>query len=195
MNRETSIRELSETVSAILGEPLALDCFPEENPFGNIEERIRTLAPGLLAMLLTESQRDKRGCGKELRGEAEIDASGMVTLPLPDDFFLLGSVKMSDWTRPVVELTPPDAPCAEWIGSSIKGVGGSAKRPVAFLDTDTDHGKSLRLFSSGENATLERGYYIPYPAVSSSDTLDVPLGLLYPLAERIAAILAGNEGG
>ena len=50
---KVSIHEIASGVAAILGESLALDCRPEESPFPDIEDRVRIMAPAVLASLTT----------------------------------------------------------------------------------------------------------------------------------------------
>ena len=49
---EVTFDRLTSDVAAILGESLSLECQPDESPFPGIKERVRILAPGILARLL-----------------------------------------------------------------------------------------------------------------------------------------------
>lgn len=44
--------QLASEVAILLGESLALECQPEESPFPGIKDRVRILAPGILATIL-----------------------------------------------------------------------------------------------------------------------------------------------
>jgi len=94
-------------------------------------------------------------------------------LPLPDDFLVLHSLRMSDWEREVTEVYPSDHWLTQLQGSRWHGLRGTPSRPLAF-ETLTKEGKrALRLYSSGKDATLASGWYLPAPKINESDEIDI----------------------
>ena len=63
-----TMHQLAQDVAVVLGEALSLECQPEESPFPGIEERVQTLAPGLIHKLL-------------IRSPDSLDLSGEIELP------------------------------------------------------------------------------------------------------------------
>lgn len=84
---------------------------------------------------------------------------------LPDDFLRLVVFEMSDWERPVYSVLTPDSPEYAKCRSRIKGIRGTAQRPVCALGVRPE-GKVLEFYScKSEEATILRAVYIPYPAI------------------------------
>lgn len=179
------IKELAAEVATILGERLVLECHPDESPFPDIEERVRILAPGILADLIREADLMELSEFKGIEGNPSIDKSGVVTLELPDDFLRLVSIRMSDWEWPVMTVTSPDSPIYEMQRSSWCGIRGNQQRPVAILCYEGEK-RYLKLYSSNEGSSVELALYMPRPEVSADDSIAIPNMLAGPLIRQIA---------
>lgn len=182
------VLELAETVATLLGETLALECRPEESPFPGIAERVSILAPSLLTTILSEAPIEKLSGFKSVTSSVNIDSAGCVTIKLPDDFLRLASVKMSDWARPVTEITPPDSKCMPYQYSRWEGVRGNQWKPVATIETESE-GKVMKLYSSREGAKLDRFIYLPVPKIDSDGCIDIPDSLLPEITNRLCTII------
>lgn len=188
------IKQIATDVATLMGETLALECRPEETPFPGIEEMVRIRAPILLGEIYASI--DLPGLltlpGKRMKSEIIIDKEGSVTLPLPDDFLRLQMIKMSDWSRPLTELTENDSAPYIRQGSRWKGIRGTPERPVAVIGRDPEGKALLKLYSSSDSATLETALYLPIPTLDVDDLLDVPQSvyglLLSKLAESIGIL-------
>ena len=127
--------------------------------FPDIEDRVRILAPGILAELISEMPGLLLPADFNIGNQVVIDRKGVVTLSLPDDFLRLVSVKMSDWNHPVVEITTDPALLAlqnsEW-----EGVRGNPQRPVVTFGLDGYGERSLKMYGSDNDSTLEHAHYV-----------------------------------
>lgn len=182
---KAKLSKITGDVAALLNQSLALKCEPEELPIPDFAFRVALLAPGLLADILRESPRVMLSGWRPLAGELKIDASGMATLKLPDDFFLPGTIRLAGWSRSVDRLLHEDDPERRLQASPVEGVRGCRQRPVAFLDIADDGGKCLRMFSATPGDTLEEGWYLPFPAIDG-DALEVPPALYHELVKSLA---------
>ena len=172
--------------ATLLGEALEIECETEESPFPCIEDRVRILAPGILRDILTEAPLSLIEGFKPLTGSPVINSSGMVELPLPDDFLRLVSVRMSDWKTSVTELLTTGSKDWSLQTSRWRGIRGNPERPVAFIDYNTSGKRVLKCFSSGNEATLSTGLYVAMPKFDSGGNMEVPDALKYDLATRLA---------
>lgn len=181
-----AIKSLASNVATLLGEPLALECSPEESPFPNIEDRVRILAPGLLKDLLSRTNWRKHRYLKSFSRNISIDEAGVVSIPLPEDFLNLVEVKMSDWKIPVTQISESTPDLLLKMASPFSGIRGNPENPVALISTDATGDAVLKLFSSSKGATLEMALYVPMPAIGIDDTLSIPPCLLDELLEMLA---------
>lgn len=86
---------------------------------------------------------------------------------LPDDFMRLVVYKMSDWERPVYEAITPNSPIYALQSSRFKGLRGTSQKPVCAISIRPE-GRALEFYScKSENATVERGVYLPYPKIEN----------------------------
>ena len=180
------IKQLASDVAAILGESLASDCPPEETHFPFIEERVRLMSPLILEELLMQAEVEELCEVKSLNVSVTVDSLGMVTIVLPDDFLRLVSVKMSDWKRQVCHITPSDSEHYLWQTSRWEGIRGSPERPLALLGRNLSGERCMRLFSSGQDASLDHLLYIARPKLYPSDLLEVPDNFYNILVCRVA---------
>lgn len=125
-----------------------------------------------------------------------VDEEGVARLPLPADFLLLHSLRMSDWERPVAKVLPHSHWLRALCGSRWHGLRGVPSRPLAFFGIADGEGGSasrcLLLYSSrSPQATLAEGWYMPAPRIGADDTISVPVAarpvMLRLLAESVAA--------
>ena len=192
---EISLTRLADDVAAILGEALSRDCHPEESPFPDFEDRVRILAPHLLAELIRASPDSALLQPVALTAECAINENGMATIPLPDDFLRLVAVKMSDWEKPATRLLTPYEPLFSRQFCEWAGIRGNQQRPVAVETFDVAAGGSgakprrvMQLFSSEKDAKPEYVLYLPVPQFHD-DKMEIPdifYGqLVISLAEKI----------
>lgn len=95
---------------------------------------------------------------------------------LPQDFMRLVVFEMDDWERPVYDVITPDDPAYARCRSRIKGVRGTAERPVCALGV-RPAGRVLEFYScKTEEARMRRGVYIPYPKIEdvTVEQVEVP---------------------
>ncbi|MCH5227308.1 MAG: hypothetical protein J1F16_05770 [Muribaculaceae bacterium] len=178
---KVSISRLADDVKTVVGDSLLDICLPEDSPFPDMENRVRVLAPGLLADILITAPFYDVGGVKNFSGPIETDKTGCVTMPLPDDFLKLVSIKMSDWQRAVSEITDSQSPKALQQGSRFPGIRGTPQRPVVILEGDAGGKLVVKMYSSTKGATLESACYISRPEVDSSDMIEVPPGVYHQL--------------
>lgn len=166
-----TLKEIASDVAALLGEPLALECQPEESPFPGIEDRVRILAPGILQTLILSAPPGLPEGNKSISATAVIETDGRVVLPLPGDFLRLVAVKMSDWCRPVTDVA--DGDIARLQTCRWRGIRGVAERPVAIIVFNKAGQRSLELHSSNQGAVLEYCRYASIPVWSSGSAMEV----------------------
>ncbi|MCH5228546.1 MAG: hypothetical protein J1F12_00945 [Muribaculaceae bacterium] len=181
------IEQLASDVAALKGEALLPECEPEESPFPDMETRVRILAPGILAVLLKESDLSDIHT-KNLPGSVTIDEEGVAGIPLPEDFLKLVCVRMSDWTRPVTHITGSEDADSYLQGSRISGIRGNPHRPVVITDYDASGKPMLKLYTTAKGSKLQTGLYIPRPVVSDN-SIDVPDGLYPRLLKEISSAI------
>lgn len=91
---------------------------------------------------------------------------------LPNDFMRLVVFEMDDWERPVFDAIDESDPRYVMQRSRVKGVRGTAQKPVCALVTRPE-GKVLEFYScKSEDATVSRAVYIPYPKIKD-DAIDI----------------------
>ena len=183
---KVSVERLATDVAILLGEGLAEESDVYESPFPRIKDRVLVMAPGLLANLIKEAPRPALTGFVGLDLEVQADSDGMVRIILPDEFLRLYAIKMSDWRRPVTEITCIGDVAADMQTSRWKGIKGTPERPVALEDTDGTGKRCLRLFSSAPAASLSYFFFFKMPKWESDSSIDVPDLLYSELAGRIA---------
>lgn len=188
-----TIKSLASNVATLLGEPLALECSPEESPFPNIEDRVRILASGFLKDLLSRTDWRQHRYLKNFSRNFSIDEAGVVSIPLPEDFLNLVEVKMSDWKIPVTQISESTPDLLLKMTSSFSGIRGNPQNPVAMISTDPSGDAVLKLFSSSQGATLEKAFYVPMPEIGTDDTLSIPQCLLDELQEMLAGKITAQQ--
>lgn len=177
---KVTLKQLASDVAVLLGESLALECRPEESPFPGMEERVKLMAPGVLADMIKNASAEELNPGNELPSTVSVSADGIVSLPLPGDFLRLVSVKMSDWQRDVTVVTGENDPALAMQWCRWRGIRGQPERPVVIIGRNESGERCLLMFSSSQDARLEYGRYMPYPRFDTTDSLDIP-DRLYPL--------------
>jgi len=145
-----------------------------ESPYPSLADRIRANLEECVAQAILSTPKGLLTGWRLLPDDGlTVSDDGCVLLPLPDDFLVLHSLRMSDWEREVTEVYPSDHWLTRLQGSRWHGLRGTPSRPLAF-ETLTKEGKrALRLYSSGKDATLASGWYLPAPKINESDEIDI----------------------
>ena len=92
---------------------------------------------------------------------------------LPSDFMRLVVFEMDDWERAVYTAISVDDPDYEKQRSRIKGIRGTAQKPVCVLALRPE-GKVLEFYScKSTDAQVSRAMYIPYPVIDDDGGVDV----------------------
>lgn len=92
---------------------------------------------------------------------------------LPSDFMRLVVFEMDDWERAVYTAISVDDPDYEKQRSRIKGIRGTAQKPVCVLALRPE-GKVLEFYScKSTDAQVSRAIYIPYPVIDDDGGVDV----------------------
>lgn len=153
---KVEIKKLAEDVATLLGETLTLECETEESPFPGFLPRVGGMVERVLGNLLREAPAVMITGWKPLEGEVVVDADGIGILELPEDFLLLGSVRVKGWNRLKMET----------------GVG--------------PHGKpAVYLHRCSPGAVLQEGCYLAVPKIEE-ESIEVPPALYPELIKRIA---------
>lgn len=101
-------------------------------------------------------------------GELE---SGWVLLP--QDFLRLVVFEMDDWEQAVYTAISTDDPEYEKQRSRIKGIRGTAQKPVCAIAIRPE-GRVLEFYScKSTDAKVSRAVYIPYPKIDEDGGVDV----------------------
>ena len=177
-----SIKVLAAQVATLLGEALGIDSIEADSPFPDIESRVRLIAPGILSKLLLEAPVSQLPASFPITDNLAIDPYGVARLDLPDNFLRLVSLKLSDWQRPLSEISSDPATLAMQ-ASDIDGIKGSPQRPVAIIDIDAFGTKQLKLFSTSSGSRLEHAFYVPVPEVDAADSISCPETMHHALVE------------
>lgn len=92
---------------------------------------------------------------------------------LPSDFMRLVVFEMDDWERAVYTAISVDDPDYEKQRSRIKGIRGTAQKPVCVIALRPE-GKVLEFYScKSEDAQVSRAIYMPYPTIDEDGGVDV----------------------
>lgn len=122
------------------------------------------------------------------------DGSGWILLP--DDFMRLVAFKMSDWERTLYNAITVEDPRYRKQSSRYGGIRGNRQKPVCAIASRPE-GKVLEFYSSGEDAWVERGIYIPYPMIDRHDGVDICercyQGAVYMIAALTVTTLGEGE--
>lgn len=92
---------------------------------------------------------------------------------LPSDFMRLVVFEMDDWERAVYTAISVDDPDYEKQRSRIKGIRGTAQKPVCAIGLRPE-GKVLEFYScKSTDAQVSRAIYMPYPTIDEDGGVDV----------------------
>ena len=92
---------------------------------------------------------------------------------LPSDFMRLVVFEMDDWERAVYTAISVDDPDYEKQRSRIKGIRGTAQKPVCVIALRPE-GKVLEFYScKSTDAQVSRAIYMPYPTIDEDGGVDV----------------------
>lgn len=188
---KSSIRQLASAVATLLGEALELEGFPVESPFPDIEKRVRILAPVILSELYSEAPSASLPCFWPIETPFAVDSAGYARVELPADFMRLASLRLTDWKRPVTDVSSSST-CRNMQASLREGIHGNPDRPVALLDIDPMGTRCLVLYSASPSSRLDHAFYIPVPAVDTSDCVTYPETFHAPILTRLEARIASR---
>lgn len=92
---------------------------------------------------------------------------------LPKDFMRLVVFEMDDWEQAVYTAISIDDPEYEKQRSRIKGIRGTAQKPVCAIAIRPE-GRVLEFYScKSTDAKVSRAMYIPYPVIDEDGGVDV----------------------
>lgn len=92
---------------------------------------------------------------------------------LPQDFMRLVVFEMDDWEQAVYQAISTDDPEYEKQRSRIKGIRGTAQKPVCAIAMRPE-GRVLEFYScKTTDAQVSRAIYIPYPMIDEDNGVDV----------------------
>lgn len=92
---------------------------------------------------------------------------------LPKDFMRLVVFEMSDWEQAVYHAITTDDPDYEKQRSRVKGIRGTAQRPVCAIAI-RPVGRVLEFYScKSDEAEITRAMYLPYPTIDSDGGIDI----------------------
>ena len=165
---EITIQKMASDVAALLGETLAEESHPEESPFPRLADRVRILAPGLLAKLILEATPDSFTGGDPITATPVPGENGSGWLKLPNDFLRLVSIRVSSWKRSVTEITSRGDPDSLRQESEWTGIRGSRTRPVVTSCFDADGNRCLWLHPFETGDMVEHALYLPMPSRDAS---------------------------
>lgn len=95
-------------------------------------------------------------------------------LTLPDNFLLLKSLRMSDWSVTCRHTLPADHWLLRFQSAGIDTLAAASDRPLVFLDSSPEGKSLLRIFGSGSDATIAEGHYLPRPEMNSAGEIEIP---------------------
>lgn len=181
-----TLQTITTDVATTLGESLVLECETEESPFPDFTSRVRLLATDVLTRLLLESPKIMLSGWKPFGSKITIDEDeGVATLPLPEDYLRLGSIRLSGWSKSVEETLPAESPRFAGRGCRLPGINPDKYRPAAEEAIAADGTMTLRLYGATAGDTLISATYMPLPAIHD-EQLEVPQALYSELISRIA---------
>ena len=160
------------------------------------DEIIRQQMIPSVRMVLSKAPTERIDTCRPLRGAVgwkEQQGVGMAYMLLPDDFFRLLSVKMTDWHRPAQIITE-DHPLYALQSSPFHGVRGNPDRPVAAV-VRYPEGLVLELYSSsgGAGVTIQRALYVPQPHLTHDGYIDLPASLYDDILRQICENVMMNS--
>ena len=189
---KTDLERLAADVAALLGEPLITECETEESPFPGFTARVGRMATGVLTQMLRESPRALLTGWLPLAGALTTSNDGIPSIPLPEDFLMLGGIKLSHWQRGTDTVISPDHKLASRQYSSWEGIRGNPQRPVALIAIGNGGKRILRLIGGAcEAPVLDYGWYMPVPEINDG-TIEIPPALYPQLVEQIAGALTAE---
>ena len=188
-----NISRITDDVALLLG--VCPSHFPDSSGCPTLADRIRADVVELAAGAILSTPRDRLSGWRLLSDEGlTISGDGSAILPLPEDFLMLHSIRMSGWEREVTEALPSDHWLAKLQGSAWHGLRGTPSRPLAFSAVSPDGGKALRLYSVSPGATVASGWYMPAPQIDETGEIEIPPAaypvLVESLTDRIRSSLS-----
>ena len=179
------ISRIAEDVALLMGSPPP-SIFSDETPFTSgfallVALEVEECAARALSSLPRELWEDLKHIPSD---SLSVLPSGEHRLPLPSDFLRLHSLRMSDWEMPVRSPYPSTHWLLPLQESNMKCVAGGPDRPLAFLASDPDCGRILRIFGSSPGASLLNATYLAAPKINAAGEISIPRAA-YPETLRL----------
>lgn len=186
--------ELVKKAALLIGETPSWNVDPEECVGATLADylRLEIELRATEAVLATPRER--------LTGWKSLDASGIITkedgsalLPLPEDFLLLHTLRLSGWERSVTEVHLADSAMAHLQSCRWEALRATPQRPVAVLEPG-DNAMCLHLYGThSDPAAVEEGWYMPAPRIDSEGYISIPEASV-PTLLNIASRLTFKTG-
>lgn len=161
----------------LLGEDPAF-CLPEDGGEGrdfSLRGRLRVEVEGCAARALAETAPECLTGWQLLPDDGfAITEDGRGILPLPGDFLLLHTLRLSGWKDGVRKIYHP----GHWLRSRQDEkdwpLRGSPARPLLFYGIDHEGKRCLEVFGVSEGDTVAEGWYMPAPTINEDGRIDIP---------------------
>ncbi len=196
--------DIIDTALLIMGHsPLHCPPSPSVEAGGpTLRQRLSLLIPTCAASLAAQAFRTIPGLTRSFPDTPlKADLDGTHYIPLPADFLCLDSIRLSDWTVTLREVTPLSDPRLRMQNAQCSGIKASPSRPICAIATlATDEAlpqPALLLYGSRlpDPAITVSGYcFRPSVSISgdSEQVLEWPDELLFPLARASAEQASGH---
>lgn len=179
------VDDIVRLVREYLDEVDALSDISQLSGGSPVNKRIMSLIPECAVMFAR---------GEDMPAETlatfQVDASGVATMDIPDDWGRLSELKLSCWHRSVFSAIDADSPQYRRQQSFV--TRGGTRRPVVAI-VPYGSGRRLEMYSVpawDSRVGIERATYVPIREVASGDTLNISESdksvLCYMVAVRVA---------
>lgn len=164
-----------------------------------IDTLIRSCIKTGYEWLLTNAPLDKLHQGQSFAGRSVAWDSGVVgvgsgRIALPEDFLRLVAFRMSDWHRPVHQVTRANEMAYPRQSSPFPGIKGNPERPIVTIETEAI-GRVLYFHAcrGGKGVHMRQALYLPRPKDLGED-LELNPDLLQALIYYTAYLVATTLG-
>jgi len=155
-----------------------------------VEDAARLVEEGAAHELLDGG----KSFGASVEWESQ-EGYGAGKVNLPKDFMRLITFRMSDWYRSVTEAITEEHPAYQMQSSRYAGVRGNPQRPVVAI-VHGGNGQVLEFFScsAGPGVRVAQAKYLPIPAITLSDEIELCPKLYRAVVYRLASMAAAVVG-
>lgn len=166
-----------------------------------IDTLIRSCIKTGYEWLLTNAPLDKLHQGQSFAGRSVAWDSGVVgvgsgRIALPEDFLRLVAFRMSDWHRPVHQVTRANEMEYPRQSSPFPGIKGNPERPIVTIETEAI-GRVLHFHAcrGGRAVYIQQALYLPRPQLGQELELGDELyqALIYYTAHLVATSLGNYD--